>query len=107
MTYQARRKVVLSFLKEHGLALKPAVLYRNLKFNHRITFSESTVRNILDDLVEEGEVVRVEPKALVAGQLVELGRNEGRGAYMAVSAIPDHVEVADGTDNTDASGAAN
>lgn len=91
MTSEQRREVVLSFLAEHGLALKPKSIYRNLRFHHRITFGDETVKNILKELDEEGHARRIDPSALEKGDLVDLPEGEGRGAYIATEEGRDHL----------------
>lgn len=82
MTTDERREVVLSFMAEHGLVLKPADVYRNLRLHKHITFGSETVRNILHELTDEGLVRRVDPKAIKERDLIDLDRGEGRGAYI-------------------------
>ena len=95
MSYEARREVVRSFLEDTGLAMKPTELYRNLRYHEQITFSKETVKNILRDLAADGEIKRVDRSSLDDGTLVELTPGEGRGVYIATSAIPDHDGGAD------------
>jgi len=85
---QERKQVVLSFLASHDLALPPKVIYRNLKFRHRITFGGTTVENYLDEFVEEGLIKRVNPAALEAGEAVEVPpeNNEVRAYYVLTDA---------------------
>lgn len=82
MAPEDRRRAVLRFMNEHGLALKPKAIYRNLRLHHRITFGDETVKNILHELTDEGLVRRVDPDALEDSELVNLERGEGRGAYI-------------------------
>ena len=91
MTSEQRREVVLSFLAEHGLALKPKSIYRNLRFHHRITFGDETVKNILKELDEQGHARRIDPSALEKGDLVDLPEGEGRGAYIVTEEGRDHL----------------
>lgn len=77
-----RRKVVLSFMAEHGLVLKPADVYRNLRLHKQITFGSETVKNILHELTEKGYTRRVDPKQIKDRELVDMERGEGRGAYI-------------------------
>lgn len=95
MTYEARREVVRSFLEDNGLAMKPTELYRNLRYHERITFGKETVKSILKDLAADGEVKRVDRSSLEDGTLVELDPGEGRGVYIATSAISGHDNEAD------------
>lgn len=82
MTVQDRREIVLAFLSEHNLALKPIDIYRNMRLHYRITFGAETVRRILDELVELGYARRVDPERLEDRELVDLPEGKGRGAYV-------------------------
>ena len=78
-----RRLMVLRFMAEHALALKPKTIYRNLRLHHRLTFSEETVKNILHEHVEDGYIRRVDPESLEEdGELEDVERGESRGAYI-------------------------
>lgn len=86
MTKRERKEVVLRFMAEHGLALPPRAIYRNLKVNHSITFQPKTVENYLDEFLEDGLVSRVDPKALDDGRISELREDADRRAYYIVTA---------------------
>ena len=87
-----RRLAILRFMDEHGLALKPKAIYRNLRFHHRILFGDETVKNILHEHVEDGYLRRVEPSALEEdAELVDVERGEGRGAYIITDEGREHI----------------
>jgi len=81
MPPKQRRGLVLSFMKSHGLALKPAAIHRNMRLHHRISFTDTTVQNILKELTERGDLQRVDPSQLADRVLAPVGEN-GRGAYI-------------------------
>lgn len=85
MTKAERKQVVLDFLAEHRLALPPAVLHRNLKLHQRLFVSASTLENYLDEMVEEGWVVRVRPEPLTNQEIVKVGDNESVQAYYLIT----------------------
>jgi len=82
MSKDERRTVVLTFLRDHELVLKPNAIYRNLRLHQNITFGEQTVRNILHELVERGYVRRVDIQAVKDRELVNVEKGSKRGAYM-------------------------
>lgn len=67
-----REDQLLAFFTEHEIAVPPRVLFRALKVQHNITFSHSTVENILYRLRDDSEVMRVDKNALDNGKIVEL-----------------------------------
>lgn len=81
MSKEDRKALVLQYLVHTGLALPPAVLYRNLRLRQNATFSESTLGNYLDELDAEGLVTRIDPEAMVERKVVEI--DEGRGYWTA------------------------
>lgn len=81
MGKQDRKALVLQYLVHTRLALPPAVLYRNLRLRQNATFSESTLKNYLDELEAEGLIKRVDPEAMVEREAVAV--ENGRGYWMA------------------------
>jgi len=71
MGKEDRRKVVLDFMREYDVALRPAELYRNLRYHRQITFSKESVDNYLEEFVEEGLALRVKPTGMDAGKIEE------------------------------------
>jgi len=49
-----RKALVLAFLDDTRLAFPPRVLYRNLRLVENATFSENSLGNYLDELIDEG-----------------------------------------------------
>lgn len=85
MGKEDRRRVVLQFLSEHGLALPQGAIYRNLRLHHNITFSYSSVDNYLDSFVDEGLCRRVDPKPLEDRELVDMDRGKENKAYYIIT----------------------
>lgn len=83
MGKEDRRRVVLDFMGEHPVALRPAELYRNLRFHRRITFSKESVDNYIEEFVDEGLVLRVKPQALEMGKIEEAPADQR--AYYIIS----------------------
>jgi len=83
MGKEDRRRVVLDFMGQYPVALRPAEIYRNLRYHRRITFSKESVDNYIKEFVDEGLVLRVKPQALEMGQIEEAP--EGQRAYYIIS----------------------
>ena len=64
MTKEDRRRLVLQFLADHGIAVPPSVIYRNMRLHQGITFGKKSIANYLDEFAEEGLVRRVNPEGL-------------------------------------------
>ena len=91
MSKDERRAVVLTFLRDHELVLKPNAIYRNLRLHQNITFGEQTVRNILHELVDSGYVRRVDIEAVKKRELVDVEKGSKRGAYMITAKGRQHI----------------
>jgi hypothetical protein len=86
MTKEERQDVVLRFMAEHGLALPPRLVYRNLKVTEGITFGPRTVENYIREFEKDGLVARVDPSALDEGDVETLDTHEnGRRAYYMIT----------------------
>jgi len=86
MPPEAREDKVLEFFVEHGFPLPPKALYRAMKISEGITFSYSTVQNILGRLLEDGYVCRLDKDKLDDGILEPLPDDEsGRRTYYFVT----------------------
>jgi len=81
MSKEDRKQLVLEYLAHTGLALPPAVLYRNLRLRQNATFSSSTLENYLDELGADGLLTRIDPDAMENREFVEI--DEGRGYWVA------------------------
>lgn len=67
MTREDSRRAVLDFLRETEIIAPKMVIHRNLMVRG-YTSSEKTTRRRIDELVEEGEVERVDPSSLDNGR---------------------------------------
>lgn len=76
---------MLEFLAEHNLALPPAAIYRNLRFNHEVRYSKNTCDNYLDELSERGLVEKVDPKKLKELEAVPLSEDSNRRGYYRIT----------------------
>jgi hypothetical protein len=79
-----RKALVLQYLVHTRLALPTAVLYRNMRLRQNATFSESTLKNYLSELEDEGLIKRVDPEAMTERKVVEV--DDGRGYWLATEA---------------------
>ena len=84
MSKADRKALLLGYLVHTGLALPPAVLYRNLRLQQNATFGEKTLNNYLDELADEGLVKRIDPHAMEHREVVEI--EDGRGYWIATKA---------------------
>lgn len=83
MSKDDRRRVVLAFMAKHQLVLKPASVYRNLRFHQNITFGSATVRNILHELVDKDYVQRVNINRVAENrELDTVDKGSKKGAYI-------------------------
>jgi hypothetical protein len=63
-----RKRRVIAFLVDSGMALPRKALFRNLKFQGA-DFSDSSLKNYLGELREESLVERVDAKAFAEGRV--------------------------------------
>ena len=81
-----RREKVLAFIAEHDIALPPLAIYAGLKRQEEITFSYRTVQNALSDLVENGDVEKVDTDKLRdEGTIEAVGDSTGRRSYYFIT----------------------
>lgn len=66
---EARKNRVLSFMVDTRLALPRTVLHRNLRYRGA-DFSDSTLKNYLAELEEDGLVARIDAKEFAEGHVV-------------------------------------
>jgi len=86
MPPEAREDKVLQFFVDHDFPLPPKALFRAMKVSEGITFSYSTVQNILSRLLEEGYVCRLNKDKLDEGILEPLPEGEsGRRTYYFIT----------------------
>jgi len=72
VTRKERENEVVQLLAEFKVPLPPKAIYRALKVKKGITFSYSTVGNILRRLRKDGEVMRCDKDALDQGEIKAL-----------------------------------
>lgn len=82
MGKEERKRRVLSFLVETRIAMPRVVLFRNLSYRGA-AFSESSVKNYLNELRAEGLVERIDAEAFANGQ-VRIS-NDDPGYWIATS----------------------
>lgn len=73
-----RRERVLEFIAEHDMPLPPLAIYAGMIRQYRITFSYRTIQNIVSELVEDGDLFRVDTSELRDGNLTEISGDSGR-----------------------------
>jgi repressor of nif and glnA expression len=87
MSREDRMKQVLQILTEADHALPAAVIWRNARLRGA-TFERRTVNRYLSELVDEGYLKKVDPKALQQGRLVEIGTDK-QGYFIATDRATD------------------
>lgn len=88
MSKEDRKDRVLTFLVTTRLALPRLALYRNLRFRGA-DFADSSLKNYLAELREEGYVERIDADAYAEGRVV--ASNQDPGYWVATSAGADRV----------------
>ncbi len=78
-------------MSEYDLALPPKAIHRNIRLKWNATFGYSSVHNYLNEFVEEGLAVRVEPAPLENREIVEVEANESRAYYMVTDEGKEYV----------------
>lgn len=84
-----RKFRVLAFLVDSRLALPRLALYRNLT-HHGADFSDSSLKNYLRELREEGYVTRIDAEAFGKGKVIT--SDEDPGYWLATVEGADHVD---------------
>lgn len=77
-----RKRRVLAFLVDSGMALPHKALFRNLRYQGA-DFSDSSLKNYLGELQEEGLVERIDAKAFAEGRVKSA--NGDPGYWLATS----------------------
>jgi repressor of nif and glnA expression len=90
MGKEERMEMVLQLLHESELALPPGVIFRNLK-SRGATFERRTLGNYLDELQDEGLVIKVDPDELEKGNIAEIDTDE-TGYYILTTEGEDRLE---------------
>ncbi|MDB2226186.1 hypothetical protein PM023_16185 [Halorubrum ezzemoulense] len=83
MGQQDRRDFVLAVLEDSGVAMKPVDVFRNCKLRGG-RFERRTTKSYLSELVESGDVLKIDSGALNDGRIVEIP-TEDRGHFIAAS----------------------
>ncbi len=83
MAPRDRRAQLLAVLEASGTAMRGVDVWRTAKL-HGATFERRTATNYLGQLLESGDVLKVDSDALGDGDLVEIDRGE-RGHFIAAS----------------------
>lgn len=89
MTKEGRKQRVLAFLVDARLALPRRVLLRNMSY-HGANFSESTIKNYLRELREEGYIERIDAEVFAEGKVVVSDGDPGY--WIATTEGVDHIE---------------
>ena len=84
MGKEERRARILAVLEDTGCAMKGVDVWRNAKLRGA-EFERRTTANYLTELMETGDVVKVDTDDLDSGTLTKIDRSE-RGHFMAASA---------------------
>ena len=87
MARDDRRAFVLGVLEDSGVAIKSIDVFRNCKLRGAM-FEHRTTKTYLADLIESGDVLKVDSQALGDGRLVEIDTSE-RGHFIAASVAAD------------------
>jgi len=83
MAPEDRRQQVLEVLQQSGVAMKGVDVFRNCKLRGA-SFERRTTANYLTQLLDSGQVLKVDSDSLNDGNLVEVERGE-RGHFIAAS----------------------
>ena len=90
MGKEDRKRRVLSLLVETGLALPPAVIFRNVKYRGA-DFERRSVNNYLAELADDGLVMKIDPRSLEQAELQEIPMSD-EGYFIATDAGIDFIE---------------
>ena len=83
-----RRARVLAVLEQSGVAMKGVDVWRNCKVRGA-TFERRTTKYYLAQLLEDGQVVKVDGSAMEGAELERVDSSE-RGHFMARSAFEEY-----------------
>lgn len=90
MAPHERREQVLAVLEQSGVAMKSIDVFRNCKLRGA-TFEHRTTKDYLTQLIESGDVLKVDSQALNEGEIVEIETSE-RGHFIATAAAEEYKE---------------
>lgn len=81
-----REDFLLRYLESKNIALPPKAVYRGIKRESDVTFSYRTTQRILQDLAEEGYLVRCDKDALDQGRIEPIPNDvEDRRTYYFIT----------------------
>ena len=83
MVKSERKELILRFMAEHPLAMSPVALYRNLRIHRELRVGKETVKNYLQEMAEEGLVLRIDKSALDDAEIQEADADDR--AYYIIS----------------------
>jgi len=83
MVKSERKELLLEFMSEHPLAMSPVMLYRNLRIHRDLRVGKETVKNYLQEMAEEGLVLRIDKQALDDAEIREADPDDR--AYYIIS----------------------
>ena len=83
MVKSERKELLLEFMSEYPLAMSPVVLYRNLRIHRDLRVGKETVKNYLQEMAEEGLVLRIDKQALDDAEIREADPDDR--AYYIIS----------------------
>ncbi|MBX0296671.1 hypothetical protein [Haloarcula nitratireducens] len=91
MVKSERKDLILQFMGEYPLAMPPVLIYRNLRLHRNLRVGKETVKNYLQELVEEGLVLRIDKNALDDGEIREADPDD-RAYYIISEEGKDEIE---------------
>jgi hypothetical protein len=83
MARDDRRDFVLAVLEDSGAAMRSVDVFRTCKLRGG-HFEHRTTKNYLSELIESGDVLKVDSEALNDGEIVEIETGK-RGHFIAAS----------------------
>jgi len=83
MVKSERKELLLEFMSEYPLAMSPVMLYRNLRIHRDLRVGKETVKNYLQEMAEEGLVLRIDKRALDDAEIREAAPDDR--AYYIIS----------------------
>lgn len=88
MAPEDRRQRVLAVLEDSGVAMRSVDVFRNAKLRGA-AFEHRTTKSYLSQLIDSGDVLKVDSAALDDGEIQEIETGE-RGHFIAASAAADY-----------------
>jgi len=88
MGKEERRAFVLAVLEQSGCAMKSIDVHRNCRLRGAL-FEHRTTKNYLTQLIESGDVCKVDSQALDEGEIVEVDTGK-RGHFIAADVAAEY-----------------